>query len=137
WIDDRWSVEETFRGLVCKDERSRFARKHLVAARLLAQPLVPRGPRLIERAVEERLEALPLIPRHGSPSSPSSDAQSIARLSHARAIAHCRFTVAGDVPTASAVSSTVRPPKYRSSTMRACSASSAASRVRACSSAST
>jgi hypothetical protein len=53
---------------------------------------------------------------------------STARFSHARAMAHCRFTVAGDIPTTSAVSSTVRPPKYRSSTMRACSGSKAARR---------
>ena len=53
-------------------------------------------------AVEDALDLTPALRRH----APSS-----ACLSHARAIAHCRFTVAGETPTASAVSSTVRPPK--------------------------
>ena len=40
--------------------------------------------------------------------------------SHALAIVHSRTTVAAEMPTTSAVSSIVRPPKYRSSTIRAC-----------------
>ena len=46
---------------------------------------------------------------------------SSSRASHARATAQCRFTVAGEMSIASAVSSIVSPPKKRSSTRRACS----------------
>ncbi len=104
-------LEEHAGGLVRVKERRRFAGEHLVAARLLQQPFVPRFSGLVERAVEERLETLPLLALHDAASTPSSDADSIARFSHARAIAHWRLTVAGERPTASAVSSTVSPPK--------------------------
>jgi hypothetical protein len=43
-----------------------------------------------------------------------------SRLSHARARLHLLFTVAGETPTTSAVSSMLSPPKKRSSTIRAC-----------------
>src|SRR6516165_7881366 len=43
-----------------------------------------------------------------------------SRLSQARARLHLLFTVAGETPTTSAVSSMLRPPKKRSSTIRAC-----------------
>jgi hypothetical protein len=49
-------------------------------------------------------------------------------LSQALAILHSRATVASDTPTTSAVSSIVRPPKYRSSTIRSCRGSNAARR---------
>ena len=83
------------------DERLGFLEQLDVSGGGVAQPLFARGHRLIERAVEERFQ-----PRAHSPAAHSS-----ARFSHARAIAHCRFTVAGEMPTTSAVSSTVRPPK--------------------------
>src|SRR5579883_520697 len=61
----------------------------------------------------------------------------ISRCSQARAVAHSRFTVAGEIPSTSAVSSMERPPKNRSSTTRLCCESSAASWLRASSSATT
>ncbi len=68
---------------------------------------------------------------------PCAAAPSSARFSHTRASVHCRLTVAGETPTTSAVSSTVSPPKYRNSTMRARASSSSASLRSASSSAST
>ena len=92
--------------------------------------------RNVERGVENRLDSLPPLPLRrvaglAHPSSPTS------RRSHARAVRHSRLTVAVDTPATFAVSSTVNPPKKRSSTMRACGASSrsrreSARRWRAC-----
>ena len=50
-----------------------------------------------------------------------------SRYSQPFANAHSRFTVAGEMPSAAAVSSTVRPAKNRSSTMRPCVGSSCSS----------
>ena len=66
------------------------------------QPLGLAFGRQLDCLLEQVLEPVPLRRRH-APSSCS--------FSHARAIAHWRLTVAGDTPVASAVSSTVRPPK--------------------------
>ena len=64
------------------------------------------------------IEALKIGPR-GNAHSLASPFRS--RSSHALATIHCRFTVAGEMPIASPVSSIVNPPKYRSSTNRPCS----------------
>jgi len=69
--------------------------------------------------------------------SHSSGPRSNSRLSQSRATRHWRLTVAGDTSSTSAVSSMLSPAKYRSSTRRLCSGSSAASRASASSSAST
>src|SRR6266403_4709158 len=61
----------------------------------------------------------------------------MARYNHARAVTQSRFTVAGEIPNTSAVSSMVSPAKKRSSTMRLCCASSLANPVRALSSSTT
>jgi len=55
-----------------------------------------------QRAGDDRLDLRPALGRHGVPSS---------RRSHARATAHSRLIVAGERPSASAVSSMVIPPK--------------------------
>ena len=68
----------------------------------------------VQRPVQQRLDALPPFRRHGCA------APLISRLSHARAATQSRFTVAGDVPSASAVCSTSMPAKKRHSTTRAC-----------------
>src|SRR5262249_37783548 len=135
-VDNRRFFEKTSNAIVCEQEGSCLTGERFVALRVERQPLVTPLGGLIECAAKESLEALPLFGRHRHASAPSSGAVSTARFSQARAMAHCRFTVAGDIPTTSAVSSTVRPPKYRSSTMRACSGSNVASRVSASSSAS-
>ena len=70
----------------------------------------------LERAVEEVLDPPPALRGHGRPSS---------RKSHARAERNSRLTDDGEVSMASAVSSIERPPKKRSSTIRACASSSA------------
>ena len=74
---------------------------------------------------EHVLHALPALGRHGCSPAVSS------RSSQARAIAHSRFTVAGETPMMSAVSLMLRPPKKRSSTSRPCCASRASSRLSA------
>src|SRR5207245_10932013 len=57
----------------------------------------------------------------------------MSRYSHALAAAQSRFTVEGEIPNTSAVSSMERPPKKRSSTTRLC-CSSFAARLRSASS---
>jgi hypothetical protein len=61
----------------------------------------------------------------------------MARNSHARAVIQSRFTVAGEIPSTSEVSSMVRPAKKRSSTIRPCCASRFESSLKAASSATT
>src|SRR5262249_39449979 len=75
--------------------------------------------------VEDRANARPLFGRHDEGSAPSS------RASHAFASAQRRFTVAGEMPSASAASSIDSPPKKRTSTRWASSGSNAASLVSA------
>ena len=80
------------------------------SAQLLREPGAARVGGLLERSVKDALQPLPLFGVTSAPVA-SLPPPSSARLSHARASAHCRFTVAGEMPRASAVSSTVRPPK--------------------------
>src|SRR6185503_7731337 len=79
----------------------------------------------LARRGENIFHALPAIRSH----APSPVV--ISRCSHARAIAHSRFTVAGETPMTSAVSLMLRPPKKRSSTNLPCCGSSASSRLSA------
>ena len=58
------------------------------------------GPGFGQRPLEQRADALPALRRHAS-----------SLCSQARAIVQCRLTVAGEMSSASAVSSTVMPPK--------------------------
>src|SRR5687767_7597382 len=76
------------------------------------------------------LHALPAFDGHREGSLDNS------RNSHAFALTQSRFTVAGETPTTSAVSSIDRPPKNRSSTILACCGSTLASVFMASSSAS-
>jgi hypothetical protein len=69
----------------------------------VAEPLVAC---VLERGAEHVLDARPALGGH----APSS------RYSQAFASCHSRFTVAVEMPSTSAVSSTERPPKKRSST---------------------
>ena len=100
-------------GVVRPQERPHFG--HDVAA---ATP--PRA-RAAARVRPRRAPALRRTARRCAASQRSSRAQapSSSRASQARASAQCRFTVAGETPIASAVSSIESPPKNRSSTMRA------------------
>src|SRR6266849_2497851 len=61
----------------------------------------------------------------------------MARYNQARAVTQSRFTVAGEIPRTSEVSSMVSPAKKRSSTIRLCCASSSASPVKALSNSTT
>ena len=81
----------------------------VVAARLREERRAVRL-RPLQCAVEEVLDLPPALRRHGRPSS---------RKSHARADRNSRLIDDADVSIASAVSSIDRPPKNRSSTIRA------------------
>jgi len=61
--------------------------------------------RRLQNRPEHRLHFAPTRRRHWT--GPAS----ICCISHSRAVLHSRFTVAGDTPSTSAVSSTVSPPK--------------------------
>src|SRR5262249_54106995 len=125
-------------GFVRLEQRLGFAQNREVVRALRAQPVASGRSGLIEGGLEHVLEPLPLRLVHRAVSSiVGAAAPSSARFNQARASAHCRLTVAGERPTTSAVSSTVSPPKYRSSTILARSASIAVSRVSASSSART
>jgi len=110
-IDTRRLVEERARGLMRGEQRFRLSQHgHIVSAAFGNEPAAcMRG--LIERVLKDVLESFPLRRCHEGSALGSSAPPSIARFSQARASAHCRFTVAGDVPMTSATSSTVRPPK--------------------------
>src|SRR5437773_5976288 len=100
-----------------REERQHFVAHDRIVGRLARDPALDAGVRVaIERRLEQIAHAAMLVGRHDT--SPLS-----SRNNHARAIAQRRLSVAGDMPIASAVSSMLSPAKYRSSTMRACSAS--------------
>ena len=69
---------------------------------LAGQPGDALGRGVRQPLVKERVDPGPLLRGHAPPSS---------FFSQARATIHDRFTVAGDTPSTSAVSSMVRPPK--------------------------
>src|SRR4029078_4969791 len=82
----------------------------------------------LDQLIKKRTSLLPqrAVEHHASSSSAAS---------HARAERRSRFTVASDRFIVVPISSRVRPPKYRCSTIRACRSSSCSSRVSASSSA--
>src|SRR4029450_12520779 len=105
--------------VVCIEQRIDLcAQLRIVGARLVQ---IPGSLVLAEHAGsrEDILHALPAI--GGQAPAPAM----ISRCSHARAIAHSRFTVAGETPMTSAVSLMLRPPKKRSSTSVPCGGCSA------------
>ena len=67
--------------------------------------------RPFECVPEQLFHALPPLRRNRRGAACAHWSRSTAQRSHARAIAHSRLTVAGEMPSASAVSSTVRPAK--------------------------
>ena len=73
----------------------------------------------LERRVKEPIRCGPTVVVHGASSSTGRVAMPsvaiIARRSQARAFVHSRLTVIGATPRTSAISSSVRPPKNRSS----------------------
>ena len=74
-----------------------------------AHERLPLGRRRGQRAIEQRADALPSIRARSSPRLRLG--QSSSFFSHARASVQWRFTVAGEMSSASAASSTVSPPK--------------------------
>ena len=104
---------ERARAIVRFEERSDFIPKVGIVSTLAREQGGAAGGVQVHRGCEERTRAAPshaggrCLVRRGlrwSAHAPTS------RLSHARAIAHSRFTVAGEMPSASAVSSIVIPP---------------------------
>src|SRR5215210_9259930 len=82
--------------------------------------------------VDDKVWPWPLAPWvEGGPAQWHAYLSAISRCSHARATAHSRLTVAGEIPSTSATSVTSRPAKKRSSTTRLCRGSSSSSRVSA------
>ena len=106
-------VEVAIRSPMAVEQALHLAQKLRVGTSLGSGEGVALGRVDVERGVEDFVDALPAFAGHGS------GLRSSSRASQARAIVQCRFTVAGEVSIASAVSSTVRPPKNRNSTMRA------------------
>ena len=80
-----------------------FAHRRIVR-RSIGEPAAQVGRRLLDRLLEELADLLPPLAGHAA-SPPSS------RNSQARASAQRRFSVAGDMPSTSAASSTLRPTK--------------------------
>ena len=120
-IDARRHLEEVSGRLQRGEQRLGLSQERSVAAAFLAQPRTSNIGWLIERFLKDDLEPCELFGGHGARSSmPGAGPPSSARLSQTRASVHCRLTVAGDTPMTSAVSSTVRPPKNRNSTIRLC-----------------
>ena len=87
------------------DERTDFVADIGAVAGLARQPRLEIGGLLFEHPFEQIAHALPVRWHHPGPAPLSS------RNSQARASAQRRFTVAGDRPSASAVSSLVNPTK--------------------------
>src|SRR5215470_15205554 len=110
-------------------ERLHFAAKVRVLFATVLKIAVSRACIQHHRFADQLLDSLPSFRIHAGVSPV------MARNSHARAIIHSRFTVAGEMPRTSDVSSMVRPLKERSSTMRLCWSSCSESSVSARSSA--
>jgi hypothetical protein len=97
------SVERA-RPLVRREQGLYFPTKIAVARTRGIEEFLSGRRLAIQRRREQLLDLAPAL--GGGAGHPSSS----SRLSHARAMVQSRFTVAGEVPNASAVSSTLRPP---------------------------
>ena len=86
------------------EQRSHVSADLLVGHLLRVEPGIEIDGRLVERPFEQRLDLPPAFLRRQHDSLNS-------RRSQARASAHLRFSVAGDIPSADALSSTLRPTK--------------------------
>lgn len=111
-VDRRGLLEEAAGRVVCGDERFDLAEQVGIAGAGASQEGAAGIHRLFDRVGEDRLYPLPARREHDCRHASSSF------FSQARASAQCRLTVAGEDPITSAVSFTVSPPKYRSSTTR-------------------
>src|SRR2546423_720321 len=112
------SIEERFScARVSKQGLELFSERAIDCIR--GKPFVALIGRELANRVPQRFESLPF----GSPDAvlachPRS--LWISRWSHAWAMDQSRFTVAGEIPSATAVSSIDMPPKNRHSTIRLC-----------------
>src|SRR4029079_8048717 len=106
-IESRGCLEEVAGGVVRAEKRLCLTQQGRVTGARLLNPRRAGVNGLLQSAVEDRLESIPLPGRHPC----AAGAESSVCFSQARAIAQCRLTVAGETPMTSAVSSTVRPPK--------------------------
>ena len=107
-------VEKRVRLLMKRQQRRHFVTQRRVVRARLVEKRRPVRDRSFERRMKHAVDLRPPVGwhrRHAWLPLCSS------RRSQALAIVQWRLTVAGDRPTASAVSSTVSPPKKRSSTM--------------------
>src|SRR5437879_4814884 len=114
--------EKTIARLVVSGEQRFHLASHGLLHANLIHVLVPLVRRSFQGACEHRLHPLPLLGSHAFVSL-----FFISRCSQARAVAHSRFTVAGETPSTTEVSSMESPPKNRSSTTRLCCRSKTAS----------
>lgn len=114
----RWRFETIFGRFHRRDERQHFAAQGLVVRAGARDARDPLGGRSRPRVHRHGLDLFPVLrPRLDRVFFHSVPLVS-ARCSQPFATTHSRLTVAGDTPIASAASSTVRPPKKRSSTKR-------------------
>src|SRR3989442_6109866 len=118
--------------LVGVDQRFDRAAQRLILGTSLLEEGRPFFGSPLNRSLEQLLDSLPSL-RVQCDLHPLL----ISCRSHALATFQSRFTVREDTPTTAAVSSTLSPLKYLSSTTRLCCGSIAANRVRASSSATT
>src|SRR6476646_10496163 len=96
------------------DQRLQIGEKHRVGAAGVGQKCASRRSLNGKGGLKQILDSGPLFGRHGAvgPWSP--------RIRNALATAQSRFTVAGEIANAAAVSSTLRPANTLSSTIRPC-----------------
>src|SRR5436309_7971760 len=127
----RRQLEETLRRPLVSEQSLDFAAQPVVAAARREQKRVAIGAGTVQRLGAQLFNPPPAIgiAAHASPFS--------SRRSHNLARRQSRFTVSADTASASAVSSTLKPPKNRISTTRLLRASIAARASRARSSATT
>ena len=104
----RRRVQRAARLLVRRQQGFHFLAERRVAASLAFQQRRTLGGRRLQRPREQGFDPLPPVCGHFGVHERVAVS---SRCSHARAIAHSRFTVASDTPTTPAVSSNVSPPK--------------------------
>jgi len=115
WQAHRGVFQEAGRLIVTEQQRLHFIAQRVVVPTLGVEKDVAGFGRLLERGVKHLVEPVPAVLFHRSvpesAGSPAADADCSSRLSQALAITQPRLTVAGDMPSTSAVSSIVDPPK--------------------------
>src|SRR5439155_25838832 len=109
-----WHAQEGSGGFGRSEQRLHLAPHRRVTTARTIEIRRALGWRALERRMKERLDIRPPPQVHESVARgvrERSHGPSNSRRSHARAITHSRFTVAGETPRAAAVSSILRPPK--------------------------